>query len=37
MRGEHGMDVGERVRVKLVATDPQRGYVDFQGISQANP
>ena len=37
VRGEHGMDVGERVRVKLVATDPQRGYVDFQGISQANP
>jgi exoribonuclease-2 len=37
MRGEHGMDVGERVRVKLIATDPHRGYVDFQGISQANP
>jgi exoribonuclease-2 len=37
VRGEHGMDVGERVRVKLVATNPQKGFVDFQGISQANP
>ena len=37
MHGEHGMDVGERVRVKLIATDPNRGYVDFQGVSQANP
>ena len=37
VRGEHGMDVGERVRVRLVATNPDRGYVDFQGISQANP
>jgi exoribonuclease-2 len=37
VRGEQGMDVGERVRVKLVATDPRRGYVDFQGVSQANP
>jgi hypothetical protein len=37
MHGEKGMDVGERVRVKLVATNPQRGFVDFDGVSQANP
>ncbi len=37
MRGEKGMDVGERVRVKLVATNPDRGFVDFDGVSQANP
>jgi len=37
VRGEHGMDVGERVRVRLVATNPNRGFVDFQGISPANP
>jgi exoribonuclease-2 len=29
MRGEHGIDVGDRVRVKLAATDPERGYIDF--------
>jgi ribonuclease R len=32
MRGEKGMDVGERVRVKLVSTDPARGFVDFEGV-----
>jgi len=30
IRGEHGMDVGERVRVRLVATDPARGHIDFE-------
>ncbi len=29
VEGEQGMDVGERVRVRLVATDPDRGYIDF--------
>jgi len=29
VRGESGMDVGERVRVRLVDTDPERGYIDF--------
>jgi ribonuclease R len=32
MRGEKGMDVGERVRVKLISTDPARGFVDFEGV-----
>jgi exoribonuclease-2 len=31
VRGEAGMDVGERVRVKLTATDASRGHIDFAG------
>jgi exoribonuclease-2 len=27
----HGFDVGDKVRVKLVSADPQKGYIDFEG------
>jgi exoribonuclease-2 len=30
IRGEKGMDVGERVRVRLVGTNPQKGHIDFE-------
>lgn len=29
VRGESGLDVGDRIRVRLVHVDPGRGYIDF--------
>ena len=28
-QGQHGLDVGDRLRAKLIRTDPQKGYIDF--------
>ena len=30
IRGDHGMDVGDRVRVKLVGTNAEKGWIDFE-------
>lgn len=32
VQGHQGADVGDKLRVKLVRTDPQRGYIDFARV-----
>ena len=34
VRGEKGMDVGDRVKVRLVGTDATKGWIDFQGVQR---
>ena len=29
VRGEHGLNIGEKVRVKLIDADPNNGFIDF--------
>ena len=33
VRGEEGLDVGDHTRVRLIHTDPERGFIDFEEAS----
>jgi exoribonuclease-2 len=32
-RGAQGLDVGDRVRVRLISTDPDQGFIDFARVN----
>lgn len=32
VRGEEGLDVGDRIKVKLIDTEPMRGFIDFAAV-----
>jgi VacB/RNase II family 3'-5' exoribonuclease len=32
VRGQQGVDVGDRLRVRLIRTDPEHGYIDFERV-----
>ena len=32
VRGESGMEVGEKVKVRLIRLQPELGYIDFEGV-----
>jgi VacB/RNase II family 3'-5' exoribonuclease len=32
VRGERGLDVGDRIRVKLIDTEPTKGFIDFARV-----
>jgi exoribonuclease R len=36
MRGEQGLDVGDKVRVKLIGADPNRGFIDFEALGKGS-
>ena len=34
IRGEHGLDVGDKVKLRLVSTDPEQAFIDFEIVQR---
>jgi exoribonuclease-2 len=32
VKNEHGLDVGDKIRVRLVSVDPMQGFIDLQRV-----
>ena len=37
IRGSNGIDVGDKVRVRLIAVDADRGYINFEKVDARIP
>jgi exoribonuclease-2 len=37
VRGFEGIDIGDRIRVKLISVDVQRGFIDFEKVGPSAP
>ena len=37
VKHDRGLDVGDKVKVKLIATDPDQAYIDFERLSAQKP
>ena len=35
MRGFEGVDVGDRIHVRLIAVDVERGFIDFEAVGSS--
>jgi exoribonuclease-2 len=33
VRGERGLDLGEKIRVRLLGVNPERGFIDFERVA----